>query len=234
MKPKRSDATRRAFPRRIRRVALCLLLPLVLSLSLLSCGGDRIEPADEGEAIAAAERLIGEAEVWIRLFYTEGGMPILEGGRQNGRYREVDGAEMERLGFRRLSDLKDYERSIFSPSVCEAQDAALFTGGGGAWRAALIENTEIDYSTGEKRTVFVCFFADPDELPRLPSEPAAFDFSAASVTENAGDRVKIGVPVSGTGASEGKRTVKTLDLCRIEGKWFLDNYPNVVFPAEGN
>ena len=137
---KNSDATRRAFPRRIRRVALCLLLPLVLSLSLLSCGGDRIEPADEGEAIAAAERLIGEAEVWVRLFYTEGGMPILEGGRQNGRYREVDGAEMERLGFRRLSDLKDYERSIFSPSVCEAQDAALFTGGGGAWRAALIEN----------------------------------------------------------------------------------------------
>ena len=54
------------------------------------------------------------------------------------------------------------------------------------------------------------------------------------MTENAGDRVKIGVPVSGTGASEGKRTVKTLDLCRIEGKWFLDNYPNVVFPAEGN
>ncbi|MBO6019953.1 MAG: hypothetical protein J6P88_02065 [Clostridia bacterium] len=233
MKTKRSDTTRRACARRIRRVAVCLILALAFAFSLLSCG-EKIEPADEGEAIAAAERLIREAEVWVRLFYTEDGMPLLEGGRQNGLYREVDGAEMERLGFRRLSDLKEYERSIFTPSVCEAQDAALFSGGGGVWKAALIENTEIDYSTGEKRTVFVCFYADPDELPWLPTDPAVYDFPAATVTENAGDRVKIDVPVSGIGASEGKRTVKTLDLCKIEGKWFLDNYPNVVFPAEGN
>lgn len=230
----RSDSPRRARARRVRRALPCLLLSLVLLFALLSCGGEKIKPADEGEAIAAAERLIGEAEIWIHLFYSEGGMPFLEGGKEFGVYREVDGAEMERLGFRRLSDVRNYEKTIFSPSMCEAQDAALFSGAAGAWKAALIEDTELDYSSGEKQIVFVCFLADPKALPRLPGEPATYDFSAATVTDNRGDRVKIAVPVYGVGAAEGKTAIKTIDLRKIDGKWLLDNYPHVVFPTEGN
>jgi len=159
-------------------------------------------------------------------------MPFAEDGRTEGVYREVDGEEMAKLGFLRLSDIKDYERRIFSPAMCATQDAALFSGG--AWNAALIEYTTRDYSDETGRTVFICFLADPNELPFLQSDEAVFDFSAASVTSNRGDRVKIAVPVAGTGASAGKTATKTLDLCRVDGVWYLDNYPNVVFPKAEN
>ena len=226
------DTARRAFARRLRRVLPTLVLTLALLLALPSCGEEKIEPADEGEAIAAAERLVGEAATWIRLFYTEGGMPILENGRTEGVYREVDGEEMAKYGFRRLSDIKAYERRIFSPEQCAVQDAAMFSGG--AWNAALIEYTTMDYSEDEGKSVFVCFLADPDELPFIPNDECAFDFSRATVTDNRGDRVKIAVPVSGRGANEGKTAEKMLDLRKIEGEWYLDNYPNVRFPVVGD
>ena len=226
---KRSDAVPRAFARGFLRALPAFVLSAALLFALLSCGKEKIEPADEGEAIAAAERLIGEAGPWIRLFYTAGGMPLVENGRTQGVYREVDGDEMEKLGFRRLSDIRDYEKRIFTAEMCEAQDAVLFSGGG--WNAALIEYTAPD-ETG--KPAFVCFLADPNELPYLPNDEAVFDFSAATVTSNRGDRVKIEVPVTGTGASAGKTATKTLDLRRSDGAWYLDNYPNVVFPKAGN
>ena len=208
---------------------------LAALLALFAACGKTVEPADEGEAIAAAERLIEEAEPWIRLFFTPDGMPYLEGGREVGVYREVDGEAMHELGFDRLSDLKKFARRIFSPSICERFDAALFAGdSSGGWTAALIENTVRDYSTGEAETVFLCFLANPEELPMLPGERGVFDFSEARVTDNRGDRVKIEVPVRGVGANEGKTVLKILDLRKIEGAWYLDNYPNVVFPAGEN
>ena len=230
---RRSDATRRAFARRIIGRA-AFVLAIALCAALLSCGGKAAhEPADEGEVLEAAERLIGEAAPWIRLFYTDGGMPFLENGRTEGVYREVDGAEMQKLGFGRLSDLKAFEKRIFSPAMCERFDAVLFSGGEG-WNAALMEYTERDYSTGEGRTVFVCFLADPNELPMLPGDEAVWDFSQARVTENRGDFVKVSVPVSGVGKNEGIAAEKKLDLKKIEGKWYLDNYPNVVLPKTEN
>ena len=231
---KRSDP---AFRKTARALALGLLLLSLLIPTLSSCKKEEavtLEPADESEAIAAAERLIGEAEPWIRLFFTEGGMPLLEGGRETGVYREVDGEEMAKLGLSRLSDLTAYEERVFSPSMCRAMNAALFSGGGN-WNAALVENTTIEYSPdGGSRTVFVCFLADPDELPMLKNDGGTFAFSEASVTDNRGDFVKISVPVYGTGKNEGKSVAKILDLRLIEGEWYLDNYPNVVFPAGEN
>ena len=228
---KRSEPIPRAFARGIiRKIGVAVLLIAALTSIFASCE-EKIEPADEGEALAAAERLIGEAEPWIRLFFTPDGMPYLENGREVGKYREVDGEAMHELGFDRLSDLKDFEKTVFSPSVCERFDAVLFAGDGtGGWNAALIENTTRDYSDGEGKTVFLCFLANPDELPMLPGAAAEFDFSRASVTENRGDFVKISVPANGVGDNAGKTVYKTLDLCRIDGEWYLDNYPNVVFP----
>lgn len=232
---KNSDATRRAFARRICKRAAALLLLAALFASLLSCGNGKktVTPADEGEVIAAADNLIAGARPWIRLFFTEGGMPFAEDGRTVGVYREVDGAEMEKLGFGRLSDLKRFAERYFSPSMCERFDAVLFSGGAG-WNAALIENTERDYSSGEGKTVFVCFLASPDELPMLPGGEANFDFTRARVTDNRGDRVKVVVPAEGVGENEGKTVEKILDLCKIDGVWYLDNYPNVVFPKTEN
>ena len=229
---KNSDATRRAHARRILRVLPALLLFAALLFSLLSGGKEMIESADEGEAIAAAERLIGEAGPWLRLFCTAGGMPLVENGRTQGVYREVDGEEMAKLGFRRLSDIKDYEKRIFTPDMCKTVDAVLFSGG--AWNAALIEYTAADDAEGNGKPVFVCFMTDPDALPYLSNDEATFDFSSAIVKSNRGDRVKIAVPVSGTGASAGKTTTKTLDLRLVEGAWYLDNFPNVVFPKTEN
>ena len=232
MKTRKSEPTRRAYARRLFGRAAILALVAAL-FAFTACGGGKVEPADEGEAIAAAERLTREAAVWLRLFCTEDGMPFLDGGKEVGVYREVDGEEMERLGFRRLSDIKDYERRIFSPAQCAVVDAALFSGGG--WKAALVENTELHYSGEEKQTVFICFLADPSELPFLENAAAEWDFSSATVTQNRGDRVKISVPVVGTaGESAGKTANKILDLCRVDGEWYLDNYPNVVFPETGN
>ena len=232
---KRSDFIPRAHARgMIRKAGIVLLLIAIFAAAFCSCQ-KKTEPADEGEAIAAAERLIGEAEPWIRLFFTPDGMPYLENGREVGKYREVDGDAMHELGFDRLSDLKNFEKRIFSLSICERFDAVLFAGdGAGGWNAALIENTARDYSDGEAKTVFLCFLANPDELPMLPGAEATFDFSRASVTENSGDFVKISVPAEGVGENAGKTINKTLDLCRIEGEWYLDNYPNVVFPAGEN
>ena len=232
---KRSDSVPRAHARGIvRKAGIALLLILVLA-ALSSCG-KKIEPADEGEAIAAAERLIGDAEPWIRLFFMPDGMPYLENGRELGVYREVDGDAMHELGFDRLSDLKSFAERYFSPSMCERFDAVLFAGdGAGGWLAALVENTSLEFSEdGESRTVFLCFYANPDALPMLPGAEADFDFSNATVTENRGDFVKISVPAAGRGENAGKTVNKTLDLCRIEGEWYLDNYPNVVFPKGEN
>ena len=223
---KRSEAQRSSV-----RAAAVLLLSLLLVL-LVSCGG-KTDRADEGEAIAAAERLSEEAAVWVRLFCTKDGIPLQKDGRSVGVYREVDGAEMGKLGLSRLSDLKEYEARFFSPEMCKTVDAALFSGSAG-WKAALIEDTEIQNDDGTPTTVFICLLANPDELPWLPSDEAVCDFSAATVTRNAGDRVSVSVPVRGVGKSEGKRTTKIYDLIRIDGEWYLDNYPNVSFPAEGN
>ena len=228
---KRSESVPRANARGIVRKTGIALLLLAVLLALFAACGKTVEPADEGEALAAAERLIGEAEPWIRLFFTPDGMPYLENGREVGKYREVDGEAMHELGFDRLSDLKDFEKTVFSPSVCERFDAVLFAGDGtGGWNAALIENTTRDYSDGEGKTVFLCFLANPDELPMLPGAAAEFDFSRARVTENRGDYVKVEVPVNGLGENEGKTVNKILDLTKIDGEWYLDNYPNVVFP----
>lgn len=221
-------------PRAVSRCVFLLFLTVVLIFSFSSCGREKIEPADEGEAIEAAKRLVNEAEIWVRLFFTKGGMPFLEGGRTKGVYREVDGAEMAKLGFFRLSDLKNYERRIFSPSMCAIFDASLFSGREGGWNAALIEDTELDYSKGIAESVFVCFLADPGELPMIAGDEAVYDFSRATVTSNLGDRVSVSVPVSGVGVSEGKTAVKTLDLCRQDGEWLLDNYPHVRFPVDGD
>ena len=228
---KRSDFIPRAHARGIVRAGIALLLFALLAAAICGCG-KKIEPADEGEAIAAAERLIGDADPWIRLFFTPDGMPYLENGRELGVYREVDGDAMHELGFDRLSDLKTYAKRIFSPSMCERFDAVLFAGdGAGGWLAALVENTALEYADdGTSRTVFLCFYADPEALPMLPGAEATFDFSRATVTENRGDFVKISVPASGVGENEGKTVNKTLDLLKIEGEWYLDNYPNVVFP----
>ena len=232
---KRSESVPRANARGIvRKLGIALLLFAVLA-ALSSCG-KKIEPADEGEAIAAAEKLIGEADPWIRLFFTPDGMPYLENGREVGVYREVDGEKMHAFGFDRLSDLVSFEKRIFSPSMCERFNAVLFSGNGaGGWKAALIENTALEYSPdGGSRTVFLCFLAAPDELPMLPGDLAVYDFSQARVTENGGDYVKIAVPAAGVGKNAGKTVNKILDLCRIEGEWYLDNYPNVVFPEGEN
>lgn len=230
-KMKRSDSVSRGqFGKTVRAIFLVLLLLSMPVATLSSCGeAEKTEPADEGEVIAAAERLIDEAEPWIRLFFTEGGMPLLDGGRQIGVYREVDGEEMAKLGFSRLSDLKAFERRVFSPSTCDVMDAALFSGGGN-WKAALIEYTTLEFADGDAGTVFLCLLADPDELPMLPGKGGTYDFSKASVTDNRGDFVKISVPVYGTGKNEGKTVTKILNLRLIDGAWYLDNYPNVVFP----
>ena len=50
---KNSDATRRAFARRIFGRTAALLLAFTLLFALLSCGEKPVEPADEGEVIAA-------------------------------------------------------------------------------------------------------------------------------------------------------------------------------------
>ncbi|MBP5349818.1 MAG: hypothetical protein J6Z13_05670, partial [Clostridia bacterium] len=116
---KRSDFIPRAHARgMIRKAGIVLLLIALLAAAICGCG-KKIEPADEGEAIAAAERLMGDAAPWIRLFFTPDGMPYLENGRELGVYREVDGDTMHELGFDRLSDLKNYAKRIFSPSMCE-------------------------------------------------------------------------------------------------------------------
>ena len=41
-------------------------------------------------------------------------------------------------------------------------------------------------------------------------------------------------PDAPTGKNEGKTVTKILNLRLIEGVWYLDNYPNVVFPAGEN
>ena len=236
---KRSDPV---FRGSFRALALVLLLLLVLIPTLSSCTEEKaptVEPADENEAIAAAERLVTDAAIWVRLFFTEGGMPLLAGGREVGVYREVDGEAMRELGFSRLSDIRAYGGRIFTPSMCRAMNAALFSGGGN-WNAALIENTSFEVVTNENgepvdtRTVFLCLLADPDELPMIKNDGGTFDFTKASVTDNRGDFVKVSVPVYGTGENEGKTVTKILNLRLIEGVWYLDNYPNVVFPAGEN
>ena len=226
----KSDAPR---SRRIALRAAALVLLTVLALSFFACGGTKTVRADEGEAIAAAERLANEAALWVRLFCTKDGIPLQKDGRSVGVYREVDGDAMERLGFSRLSDLKAYEARFFSPEMCKTVDAALFSGGLG-WKAALIENTAIEEVDGEPTTVFVCLLADPDELPWLPSDEAVCDFSAATVTKNLGDRVSVSVPARGVGASDGKTATKIFDLIRVGDEWYLDNYPNVSFSREEN
>jgi len=231
---KRSDPV---FRGSFRALALVLLLLLVLIPTLSSCTEEKaptVEPADEGEAIAAAERLVGDAAIWVRLFFTEGGMPLLAGGREVGVYREVDGEAMRELGFSRLSDLTAYERRVFTPSTCRVMNAALFSGGGN-WNAALVEYAPPEPTEdGDLVAAFICFLADPDELPMIPNDGGTFDFTKASVTDNRGDFVKVSVPVYGTGKNEGKTVTKILNLRLIEGVWYLDNYPNVVFPAGEN
>ena len=220
-----------------KRLLFALLLLLTVCLCLSSCGEEKIVPANEDEVKAAAERLTKESKTWCDLFFREGGIPIKEGGREKGVYREVDGEKLQKMGFSRISDLKTYEQQVFSPSMCDAMDRVLFSGyvdpdNGLGWVAALIEDTRMDYSTGTAKQAFDCLLVYPEALPLIRGDEVEFDFSTATVKTNRGDRVSLSVTAKGVGESEGKTSETTLDLILIDGVWYLDNYPTVRFLTE--
>ena len=220
-----------------KRLLPAFLLLLAVCLCLFSCGKEKIVPADEEEVKAAAQRLIEESKDWCDLFFRAGGVPVKEGGKEKGVYREVDAEALSQRGFVRISDLKSYEKRVFSPSMCDAMDRVLFSGyvdseTGLGWIAALIEDTRLDYSTGEGKKVFDGLYVCPDSLPLIRGDEAVYDFRTAEIRTNRGDRVSLNVTVNGVGESAGKTTVTTLDLIKIDGVWYLDNYPAVRFPTE--
>ena len=86
-----------------KRLFPLVLLLLSVCLCLSSCGGEKIVPADEAEVKGAAQRLIEESKTWCDLFFRVGGVPVKEGGKEKGVYREVDAEVLAERGFTRDS-----------------------------------------------------------------------------------------------------------------------------------
>lgn len=209
--------------RTMRFKAAALLLAAAMLLCLLSCG-ELKETADEGEILSAAERLISESVLWNELFFIDG-LPVLEGGRESGNYREVDPAYLAGIGMSSLSEILEYGRTIYSADMMETMEATLFgsirTDDGTIFSSAAC----FDFSegSGEEET-FLCLMVNPSECPRFGGDTVTYRYDGMTVTYNLNRCATVLVTAEGSGENAGKTAQVRVNLVLEETKWKLDNY----------
>jgi len=98
---------------------ISLLLVTVLTLSLFGCSGEEPDREyDEAEVLSAAGRLIKLSETLNRIYYGEG-IGYTDGEGAVGAYKPADTAELKRLGFSTVEELKAKTRVVFSKKMSE-------------------------------------------------------------------------------------------------------------------
>lgn len=210
---------------------LLLLLLATLILSAVSCRKDKDVTYNEEEILAATEQKILDSVLWNKIFFIEG-FSILEDGRKNGNYREVDPLFLEEIGMDKVSEIIAYGETIFSTSMMELYQETLFSAikndvGGVSTSAVCFDfNEKID---GVDR--FVCVMADPDESPRFNASHVEYLFDTMTVTYNLNGRATVSLTVCKAGEPQTTRDIR-VNLLLENDQWLLDGYTFVAFPSE--
>lgn len=205
-----------------------LLLLLSIATSLFACTKKQKDIVhSEADILAAAEERITESVLWNRIFFIEG-LPVLEGGRASGVYREVDPAYLEALGMSSVSDIIDYGKTVYSTSMMTLFEETLFSSikneiGGVSTSAVCFDYTEkID---GQDR--FLCVMVDPEQSPRFGASELEYLYDTMKVEYNLNGRAIVSLSVKKVGSDE-TRLIRVNLLLENE-VWFLDGYTHQVF-----
>ena len=212
----------------IKRLFVLLLLSVTL-LTLASCGEVEIVH-DEAEIMTAAEDLISRSVTWNHIFFIDG-IPVLEGGREQGIYREADPSYLASFGMSKITDVITYGKTVFSSSMMQLFDETLFQSiknevGG-------VASSAVCYDFIEKKdgvSHFICVMVDPDESPRFYASEVVYHYETMQITYNLNYHATVTLTVSGVGENEGEERELRVNLLQENGVWYLDGYTFVVFP----
>ena len=209
---------------------ISLLLLTAFAVTLLSACGKKEQRIilDEAEIKAAAQTLIQRSVLWNEIFYIEGMRP-LEGGRSpSSRYREIDPAYLDEIGFASIGEIRAYGAEIFSPDMTRIHDETLF--GSLMGTVGLASSAAcMDY---EERVTGVSPYpvVNPAESPKRNGdtpwgEHVSYLYGTMRVVYNLNYRATVEITVVGNEEkNEGLTDTVTVQLKKIEGVWYLDNF----------
>lgn len=209
---------------------LALLLLLCTVLLLFACVKKQKDIVhNEAEILAAAEEKIAASVLWNRLFFIEG-LPVLEGGRTSGNYREVDPAYLEEIGMSRVSEIISYGKTVYSASMMELFGETLFSPIKNDVGSVLSSAVCFDYTEKiDGKDQFLCVMVDPDESPRIGASEVEYLFDTMRVEYNLNGRATVSLSVRRAGGSD-VQSLRVQLLLENE-LWLLDGYTFVRFPT---
>ena len=197
---------------------ISLLLVTVLTLGLFGCSGEEPDREyDEAEVLSAAGRLIKLSETLNRIYYGEG-IGYTDGEGAVGAYKPADTAELKRLGFSTVEELKAKTRVVFSKKMSET-----------------MFNTVLSAVSDDDDTIiqYARYYQESDKQgnPIRIMVLSSYDYflkngieygENITVLDVEGQIIKIGVPVTLT-REDGKVKTKTLtvDMIEEEDGWRL-------------
>jgi hypothetical protein len=199
-------------------------------MSIASCTKKEDVVHDEAEILSAAQERISQSVLWNKIFYIDG-FSVLENGKKTGNYREVDPAYLDEIGMTRISDIKEYGKTVYSTAMLALFDETLFSSikndvGGVSTSAVCFDYYE--KKDGVDR--FICVMVDPDESPRFGASDVDYLFDTMQVVYNLNGRATVSLSVQKSGEPENVRTLRVSLLLENE-TWLLDGYTFVVFPS---
>ena len=103
-----------------------VILMLLLLLSLVSCGGDRIVEIDEEAFLTEAKAILSAADELNTVLFEPAGIPVIEDGFSTGKYKAVYLNRCE--GFNRISLKAIHEKidSIYSEAMAQTVEMLVF------------------------------------------------------------------------------------------------------------
>ena len=197
--------------------SLFLIVVTVISVFSLSSCNRRY---DEAEVVAAAEKLLKEAEM-LNLVYYGSGIEYYDSDEENGYYRKANDKHLENLGFSTIEELKSLTEKTFSKEYSNVlyttilspmtNDTSLISA------ARYYQAYDVETNNPSHIMVYSKFnvmFKDSIE----------YDYSSLKATGSKKEKVYVTVEATVT-REDGKsqKTTVTITLVEEEDGWRIDN-----------
>jgi len=199
-------------------ISLILIISSLFVFAACDDGGDRTY--NEQEVIAAAKNLIRQSEEYNDIFWGEGIRYVEDDNYSSGIYYPADPIHLNELGFKKVSDITDGMKKVYSEKYSKQITDSVFS--------SKVGNTNM--------AGFVRYYQDNDlfmvysEYTPLLVDEVEYLYDTVKVLGSDGALVNIEITVKITKASNDEaeeakiqeRSIK-ISLIEEEGSWRIDS-----------
>jgi hypothetical protein len=198
-------------------LSLFLIVVTVISVFSLSSCNRRY---DEAEVVAAAEKLLKEAEM-LNLVYYGSGIEYYDSDEENGYYRKANDKHLENLGFSTIEELKSLTEKTFSKEYSNVLYTTILS--------PMTNDTSLIsaaryYQVYDEETNSPSHIMVYSKFNLMLKDSIEYDYSSLKATGSKKEKVYVTVEATVT-REDGKsqKATITITLVEEENGWRIDN-----------